>query len=208
MLRASSLVLLFTLAPLPRAAGQSASPLSPGMHVRITVDSLSSVKGTVIGSAGPTFQIAPDNRADTIEVEYSRVDRLEVSRGMRNRVLHDALWGGGMLGALGAVVGAASDAGTDPQFVWYKDAPPPDGCSAIDPRCTKPPRETESPPFLKKTLKGLGIGAAAGLLAGAVVGKLRKSEVWHRLSPEEYRVHVAVAPAADNGVILRLSLAM
>lgn len=216
-LRAVSLALIFVLVPLSVLEAQRADPLSPGMRVRITVDSLPSVKGTVVASAGQTFRIAPDNRADTIEVEYSRVDRLDVSGGMHNRVLHDALWGGGMLAALGAVVGAVSDAGTEPRFAWYKDTIPysgPTGCSVVDPHCdpnggaAQGPSDRVSPPFLVKTLKGAGIGAAAGLLAGAIFGHFRKSEVWHQRSPEQYRVHVAVTPVSGRGVAVKLSFAM
>jgi hypothetical protein len=109
--------------------------------------------------------------------------------------------------ALGAVVGAFSDAGTEPRYAWYTDSIPA-YCSVVDPDCKSRPRTRHHPPFVKRTLTGLGIGAVAGVALGAIYGHLRKSEIWERVPPESYRVHVAVFPESTRGIGVQLSIAM
>lgn len=201
----SLLALLCNVAPRAVALAQEAAPLIPGTRIRVTVATLPSAKGTVVESSEQTFRFAREKSADTITVEYSNVTQLDVSRGMHNRVVHDAIWGAGMGAALGAVVGAFSDR-SDPQYAYYGDSIPA-YCSVVDPSCQTRPRTRHHPPFLNRTMTGLGIGALAGAAVGALYGRLRKSEIWERVPPEQYRVHVAIAPSID-GVGLQLSIAM
>lgn len=205
LLRVSSLVALLALLAQGSVAAQEAPPLSPGMRVRVTVAPLPSAEGTVVESSEQTFRFAREESSDTITVEYSNITQLDLSRGMHNRTMHDAIWGAGMGAALGAVVGAFSDR-SDPRYTWYADSIP-EYCSVADPDCQSRPRTKHHPPFLNRTMKGLGIGALAGAAVGALYGHLRKSEIWERIPPEQYHVHVAVAPSL-GGVGLQLSIAM
>jgi hypothetical protein len=177
------------------------------MRVRVTVATLPSAKGTVVESSERSFRFAREQGTDTITVEYANVVQLDVSQGMHNRTVHDAIWGAGMGAAVGAVVGAVSGSGPDPRYTWYSDSVPA-YCSVVDPDCQSRPRTKHHPPFLNRTMKGLGIGALAGAAVGALYGHLRKSELWKRVPPERYRVHVALFPASVKGVGVELSIAM
>ena len=201
----SLLALLCNAAPRAVALAQGAAPLTPGTRVRVTVATLPSAQGTVVESSEQTFRFAREKSADTITVEYSNITELDVSRGMHNRLVHDAIWGAGMGAALGAVVGGFSDR-SEAKYAYYDDTVK-TGCSVVNPGC--PPRlpERQHPPFLIRTMKGLGIGALAGAAVGALYGHLRKTEIWETLPPEKYHVHVAVAPSL-GGVGLKLSIAM
>lgn len=205
--RASLLTALMLLAPHAALTAQTSAPLSPGMRVRVTVPTLPSAAGTVVGSTDRQFRFAPESSPDTITVAYSNVSRLDISQGMHNRTAHDAIWGAGMGAALGAVVGAFTDR-SDPRYSWDTEDSIPAYCSVVDPDCQSRQGRTEHhPPFLTRTLKGLGIGALAGAAVGALYGHFRKSEIWETLPPEQYHVHVAVAPSW-RGVGVRLSIAM
>lgn len=193
------------LTPHAALTAQTSAPLSPGMRVRVTVPATPSAIGTVVESTEREFRFARENSQDTITVVYSNITRLDISQGMHNRTVHDAIWGAGMGAALGAVVGAFSDR-SDPQYAYYKDSIPA-YCSVMDPACQTRPRTRHHPPFLNRTMTGLGIGALAGAAVGALYGHLRKSEIWETLPPEKYHVHVAVAPSR-GGVGVRLSIAI
>jgi hypothetical protein len=185
---------------------QAQAPLSAGMRVRVSVVSLAPATGTVVASTDTTFLFARENSSDTITVEYANVNRLDVSHGMSNRTLHDAIWGAGMGAALGAVVGAFSDR-SEPRYAYYSDSIP-EYCSVADPDCQARPRTRHHPPFLERTLKGFGIGAVAGAAIGAIYGHFRKTERWETLPAEKYHVHVAMTPYPGGGVRLRFTMAM
>ncbi|HEY9479859.1 MAG TPA: hypothetical protein VIP79_07200 [Gemmatimonadaceae bacterium] len=202
-----SLALLSVFAAPAMVAAQSAKPLSPGMRVRVTVATLPRAKGIVVESSDRAFRFAPEKSADTITVEYANVVQLDVSRGMHNRTAHDAIWGAGMGAALGAVVGAASSAGTEARYAYYDDTVK-TGCSVVNPGCPARLPKRLHPPFLNRTMTGLGIGALAGAALGALYGHLRKSEIWERVPPESYRVHVALFPESTRGIGVQLSIAM
>ena len=91
----------------------------------------------------------------------------------------------------------------------YLDPP---GCSVLDPHCdpnggpAQDPNDRISPSFLGKSVKGAGIGAAVGLLAGAIFGYLRKSEIWKELPQKRYRIRVAASPLPDGRIALRFSI--
>lgn len=203
--RVSLLAVLLCLAPRTALMAQSSAPLSPGMRVRLTVAALPKTSGTVVESSESTFRFTPEKSTDTITVEYANVTRIDVSQGMHNRAVHHAIWGAGMGAAAGAVVGAFSDR-SDAKFAYYEDSIPA-YCSVLDPECQTRARTRHHPPFLNRTMKGLGIGALAGAVAGALYGYLRKTETWETLPAEKYHVHVAISPSR-SGVGVRLSMTM
>jgi hypothetical protein len=205
--RPSLLAGLVLLAPHADLTAQASTPLSPGMRVRVTVATLPSATGTVVESTDSEFRFAREGSPDTITVVYSNVTRLDMSQGMHNRVAHDAIWGAGMGAALGAVVGAFSDR-SDPRYSWDVQDSVPSYCSVVNPECQSNPGRTEHhPPFLNRTMTGLGIGALAGAAVGALYGHFRKTEIWETLPPEKYHVHMAVAPTW-GGARVQLRIAM
>ena len=141
---------------------------------------------------------------------------MDVSQGRQHRVVRDAVLGG--IGGLvvGGVIGAVSHANfPSPTVVIPPDGQSGDsgGCTIRDPDCTEPEPPPQQPTVehreptsadLRRTARSAAIGMAAGAVAGAIFGRLTKSEVWKKLPSDRYRVRVAVAPLSARQVTLRL----
>lgn len=221
---ASLLALVCALLPCTAAVSQQTGELSPGMRVRLQVAAAPSATGTIVSLGARTFGFQPEDRGDTIFVDYARVQRIDVSQGRHHRIVRDAVLGG--IGGLviGGVIGAASHA----DFPSSEVVIPPDdqggdeggGCTIRDPNCTEPPPQQPKQPIVRhreqtgadlgRTARSAAIGAAAGVVVGAIVGRLIKSEVWKKFPSDRYRVQVTLAPPSGRRISpgLRLGIAI
>lgn len=176
------------------------------MRVQVKVATVPSAKGKVVSVNETSFGFQPDGRADTVTVEYARVERLEMSGGLQHRTLHFAALGG----AAGLVVGGIIGASEHDNFP--NTTPRTSGCSVTDPECTKnggPKAEDPTGVDAKRTATRALLGAFVGGAAGAIFGRVRKWEVWKRIPSDQYHVHVAVTPSwRGDGASIRFSIAL
>lgn len=175
-LTASALVLF--LAPATRA--QDASVLGAGTRVKLVIPTLNPVEqvGRIVSASRDTIVFRADAYPVTRALAVADVSSIEVSGGRDTHRGRDALYGLGIGGAAGALVGAAT----------YKK-PQPNSCFIF---C-----ETRS----GDAIAGGFLGGIVGTLVGAfIVGIRDQTERWVPLHGSK----IAIAPAA-GGLGLSLS---
>jgi hypothetical protein len=101
----------------------------------------------------------------------SGITEMDVSRGMRRRTLSGALYGGLILGGIGAGLGALA-AATD---------------------------ETEDGDLgAEAAFVGAGLGVVAGGLLGAGIGALIKTERWETVDPKSLQLSLIFTPSPSG----------
>jgi hypothetical protein len=168
------------------------------MRVRVKVPGIPAAQGRVVSVEARSFRFQAEGARDTIVVDYARIERMDVSRGLQHRVFHDAALGGVAGRVIGGIIGAEQHDKV-PKFPDLGVA----GCSPVDADCIhnggNPPRDPTAVDA-KHTARGAAIGAAAGFLAGVVVGNILKSEVWEKLRSDHYVARITLFPADRGGV--------
>jgi hypothetical protein len=202
--RACALVVMILLLALGNLAAQQPDSLSPGMRVRVKVPRIPAAQGRVVSVEAASFRFQPEDARDTIVVDYARIERLDVSRGLQHRVLHDAGFGA----IAGLVIGGIVGAEQHDKVRTFPDLGV-GGCSPVDADCIhnggNPPREPTAVDA-KHTAKGAVIGAAAGFLVGVGVGNIFKSEVWEKLRFDRDVARVTLLPLDLGGVHVTVHL--
>jgi hypothetical protein len=205
----SVLVLLQVSAAATSLGAQESDLIPAGSRVRVATEYPKGVIGTVIRSSGSSLFFVKADPADTVAVDYADITSLDLSLGRQHRELHTVA----MAGLIGAAAGLATAA-----IVEVIDPAPnpalgetiPDRCSVLHPNCIEEARlriqRGHYPPLLVRCVKGAGIGALAGLLVGAVVGRKVRYEVWKRIPSDQYRMHISVAPVGVRGITLGVSI--
>jgi hypothetical protein len=148
------------------------------VRVRISAPHRQTLVGTVIAWERQSLVVnvtGPDNLAGTrMELPLETVTRLDVSQGRRSKAGRGAVIGGGVGLATGALAGAILAQGLS-QYPDYQD-----------------------PGFAVQVVGAFsGIGLAAGLGVGAVIGAISKGESWQALSLD--RMRVSVLPDSRSG---------
>ena len=170
------LALLLVLLAAAEAAAQAAPVLRPGDTVRVRAGGASSVSEVIRVVPGALVLRSPDGMEMVMPVASTRRIEVRVPRTRVRQIGHDALVGGLIGGATGAVIGIMS--------------PPDPDCWV----CFTPAEAA----MMAGTVLGV-----AGLTVGAVIGAVRpKSAAWRRVAPE--RLALEMAPAAA-GVRLSLA---
>jgi hypothetical protein len=109
--------------------------------------------GTALGSSDGTLYLRRSGSSDTISVQQSRIQRVEVANGTRGHLLVGMLVGG----AVGAGILAAASSGSDHSGGF--------GGSA------------------NWAPEGAIVGGVGGLLIGGIVGELIRTERWKAITP-------------------------
>ncbi len=177
---------LFSLALLLLAAADTTarqqSLVEPGDRIRIRLDDGrgTRVDGFFVEMRADTLivdvQPADADSLQRIEIPWSLLDRVLVSRGFKNRAVPGAV-GGFVVGAgIGALVGMFSESAGD---------------FATDQEVTE------------AALVGAAIGSVLGGAAGLVIGLNIKVEQWERLPLN--RIQISVQPGPSAGLLLAAS---
>jgi hypothetical protein len=126
-----------------------------GSRVRVTVVGQpdAPLVGTAIGSSEGTLYMRRSGSSDTISIQQSRIQRVEISNGSRGHFLVGMLVGG----AAGAGLLAAASSGSDHSGGF--------GGSA------------------NWAPEGAIVGGVGGFLIGGVVGELIRTERWKSITP-------------------------
>ena len=172
------------------AAAQEASPsrapaaVAPGARVRVTAPGGAEPRVGTLVALTPDTLTARWATGDSGAVALAEVTGLEVSRGLRGRP-----WRGAGLGFLGgAVIGA----------VW--GAKTYEGCNPQEPCIDFAGSDAAS------ATAGAIVLGAAGALVGGVVGALWRAEAWRPVALERGRVGL-VTPARGRVLGVRAALA-
>jgi hypothetical protein len=166
-------------------SGQSLIRVVPGLRIRVqpeaVADSSSTsrtwrqgnrrpyIVGCLTAIGATSLALKPSDSDNTVNVERSTIKWVDISRGQKNRLMTGAS-AGLLIGACaGGVIGGCVDA-----F---------DGISMF---------ESSSQSNDNSTLIGLGVGAAAGLVVGAIMGHHLSRERWKRIPIEDFHMELRV----------------
>ncbi len=163
------------------ATGQS-SPLSAGTRVRVTApgNDLDQHVTTIMEVRGDSIVVGVRN--SSLAIGLADVTELEISTGKRRHFWRGAAFGLGIGAVTGLVVGA----------VTYEECVP-DGFLS----CFMAPKSASA----SAAEGGLVLGSI-GLLAGAVIGGLKRTDRWASV---KLPVSAAIAPARAGGASVMLS---
>lgn len=168
----------------PVVADAQASPVVAGARVRVTAPSIDLRRyvTTIVDVRGDSIVLGV--RDNSRSVALADVTALEVSAGKRRRFLRSAGLGLGIGAIVGAVVGAASYEECVPtEFLGCFLAPESRGQSAA---------------------MGAVVLGAVGLLTGAVVGVVRRTDRWVSV---DMPLRASIKPTASGGMSVTISRA-
>lgn len=195
-------VLMIVLSLLGSLAAQQPEGLSPGLRVRVKVAGLPAAQGRIVSVDTASFGFQRDGGRDTVAVDYARIERLDVSRGLHHRVFHDAAFGGVAGLVIGGIIGAEQHDEV-PKFGRRNVG----DCSPVDSDCihdggNPPPDPTAI--NARHAARGAALGAVAGFLAGVLVGKVTQSEVWEKIPFSRFYGRITLSPAQPEGMHVSL----
>jgi hypothetical protein len=157
---ATLLAAILAAAASSRIAAQATERLEPGQRVRVTAPTISSthIVGVFAHMAADTLVVETDGRA--WHFPHASLTRVDVHRGRQSNAAKGALYGS----LIGAGIGAVAL-----------------GSSSL---CA----ETLEVPGGRCALIGAGGGGVGGLLLGAIVGALIKTDRWQAVPVDRLRV--------------------
>ena len=163
------------------ATGQS-SPVTAGTRVRLTAPGkdLDKHVTTIVDVRGDSIVVGV--RDSSLAIGLAEVTELEVSTGKRTQFWRGAGFGLGIGVVTGLVVGA----------VTHEECVP-DGFLS----CMMAPESASE----SAAIGGLALGAV-GLVAGAVIGALKRTDRWASVN---LPVSASIAPARSGGVSVMIS---
>jgi hypothetical protein len=169
--------LVVLLVSLPGVAlSQTRAPagsLTPGARVRIAQAGEKPRVGIVVARTADTLLVKWPEFASSAAVPFADISRLDVSTGRHRRVLKGMALGTVGVGTIGAIAGAISyQPCQSTEFL---------GCLFA------PASRSDAAAF------GGVVGGALGLVVGSLVG-LQRHESWKRVSLDDRRVAIALAP--------------
>jgi hypothetical protein len=178
------LVILAAAFLAPVAADAQTPAVVAGARVRVTAPSIDLRRHatTIVDVRGDSLVLGV--RDGSRSVALSDVTALDVSAGKRRRFLRSAGLGLGIGAIVGAVVGAAT----------HDECVPTEFLDCL----LSPESRAES-----AVMGGVVLGAV-GLLTGAVVGAVRRTDRWVAV---DMPVRVSIKPTASGGVSLTISRA-
>jgi hypothetical protein len=145
-------------------SAQVAPQLPPGALIRVAESgSTGNRVGTLLSATMDTVVLRAQHGVDTLRIPFSRVSRLDVSRGWHSRIRPGIKYGA----LAGAVVGGLV------------------ALSACQGGSCKPEQTDFT---LGAVLLGGVLGAGSGALVGAAVGAASSGEQWEQLPPSRWRL--------------------
>jgi hypothetical protein len=178
-----ALMVLATALLAPVVADAQTPAVVAGTRVRVTAPSIDLRRHvtTIVDVRGDSIVFGVSNNSRSVAL--SDLTALEVSAGKHRRVLRSAGLGLGIGAIVGAVVGAAT----------YEECVPTEflGCLAPESRAQS------------VAIGGVVLGGV-GLLTGAVVGVLRRTDRWVSI---DMPLRASIKPTASGGMSLTISRA-